>query len=73
MDVNLQVAGTSEDEGYVEFWQTGTSTKGEFSCADCGYGVIVSKELPLCPMCGGESWEQATWAPFARAASAARA
>jgi hypothetical protein len=51
----------------VEFWQTGTSAKGEFSCSDCGYGVIVSKELPLCPMCGGSSWEQALWAPFGRA------
>ena len=73
MNVNLQQAAISEDQLYVEFLQTGTSTKGEFSCAECGYGVIVSKELPLCPMCGGESWEQATWAPFARAAAASRA
>jgi len=36
VNVNLQTAGISEEEGYVEFWQTGTSTKGEFSCAECG-------------------------------------
>jgi rubrerythrin len=53
--------------GYVQFWTAGESVKGEFHCADCGYGVAVCRELPRCPMCGGESWEQAAWSPFARA------
>jgi len=51
---------------FVAFWQAGTSAKGEFHCAECSYGVIVSRELPTCPMCGGTAWEQAAWSPFAR-------
>ena len=58
--------------GYVQFWATGESVKGEFHCAECGYGVAVCRELPRCPMCGGESWEQAPWSPFARADGAIR-
>jgi hypothetical protein len=50
----------------AEFWRSGTSAKGEFHCSECSYGVIVTRELPTCPMCGGESWERATWSPFAR-------
>ena len=73
MDGNFEAASAAEDGEYVAFWETGTSVKGEFNCSECGYGVIVSKELPLCPMCGGESWEQANWAPFARAVAANRA
>ena len=58
--------------GYVQFWSTGESVKGEFHCAECGYGVAVCRELPLCPMCGGTTWEQAPWSPFARADGAIR-
>ena len=32
--------------------------KGEYRCAGCGYGVTIYRELPRCPMCGEESWEQ---------------
>ena len=52
------------DDGYVQFLAAGTSAKGEYHCADCGYGVTVVRALPLCPMCGGKSWEQSTWSPF---------
>jgi rubrerythrin len=52
---------------YVEFWVEGQSVKGEFHCAQCGYGVTIVRALPLCPMCGGRSWEQADWSPFKRA------
>ena len=52
---------------YVEFWAAGQSVKGEFHCSDCGYGVTIVRALPLCPMCGGASWEQSTWSPFKRA------
>ena len=51
-------------EDYVEFWPTGVHVKGEFHCAECGYGVIVSRELPRCPMCSGTVWEQSAWRPF---------
>ena len=54
-------------DGFVEFVSTGDRAKGEYHCSDCGYGVTVSSVLPRCPMCGGATWEQSTWSPFARA------
>jgi rubrerythrin len=56
---------TAED--FVEILMTGVQVKGEFHCAECGYGVTIVRELPACPMCGNESWEQTAWSPFARA------
>jgi rubrerythrin len=61
----LQVRELERD--YVELWPTGSRAKGEFRCADCGYGIVVTAELPRCPMCSCESWEPAAWAPFGRA------
>ena len=52
---------------FVQFWPTGVHVKGEFHCSECGYGVTIHRELPVCPMCGGEAWEPTTWSPFARA------
>jgi hypothetical protein len=31
--------------------------RGEFRCSDCGYGAVVRRGLPPCPMCGGTAWE----------------
>jgi hypothetical protein len=56
-------------DDFVEFWSAGESVKGEFHCSECGYGVTIVRVLPLCPMCGGESWEQSPWSPFSRASS----
>ncbi len=68
MEIIEEIAGgVASDAGYVQFWQTGANAKGEFHCSECGYGVIVSRQLPLCPMCGGQSWEQSAWSPFGRA------
>ena len=60
--------GAGTEGGYVAFWPAGVHVKGEFHCAECGYGVTVFRELPVCPMCGGSTWEQSTWSPFSRAA-----
>jgi hypothetical protein len=60
------VEGNVTESQFVSFWQAGTTIKGEFHCAECSYGVIVTRELPTCPMCGGTAWEQAAWSPFAR-------
>lgn len=70
----LQPRGTSEPGttgpgGYVHFWSTGEAVKGEFHCAECGYGVTVYRTLPLCPMCAGTAWEQTAWSPFTNAAA----
>jgi rubrerythrin len=64
-----QLSVTTADEDYVEFWPAGARAKGEFRCAECGYGAIVTGSLPRCPMCGCESWETAAWSPFRRTAA----
>lgn len=33
------------------------SEGAEFRCSECGYGVIVIRTPPRCPMCGCASWE----------------
>jgi hypothetical protein len=49
-------AGRAEP-GYVAFHAAGEAVSGDFRCAECGYGVCVSRALPTCPMCSGVSWE----------------
>jgi hypothetical protein len=41
----------------VAFAVAGSPAAGEFRCADCGYGAVVQRVLPQCPMCGGTVWE----------------
>ena len=67
MSEQTQSSGVGSDADYVEFRPAGSMAKGEFRCAECGYGVTIHSELPLCPMCGGETWEEAAWSPFGRA------
>src|SRR5579872_5936474 len=52
--------------GYAGVFVAGAPAVGEFNCRDCGYGVIVQRVLPLCPMCRGSVWEQSVWRPFSR-------
>jgi hypothetical protein len=59
----------SQATDYVHFWTAGERAKGEFHCADCGYGVTIYSRLPACPMCASTSWEQSAWSPFARGAA----
>ena len=60
---------TPADEGdFVEFVAAGAQSKGEFHCAECGYGVTVTRALPTCPMCAGSSWQRTAWSPLSRAA-----
>ena len=47
-------------------WRAGMRAKGEFRCAECGYGVTVYRALPACPMCQGTEWERVPWRPYAR-------
>lgn len=28
----------------------------ELYCATCGYGIVVRRDPPLCPMCRASSW-----------------
>jgi len=47
----------AEVDGFVAFLGAGEEAAGDFRCSDCGYGVSIHRALPLCPMCGGSSWE----------------
>jgi rubrerythrin len=62
---NVESVDREETTDYVEFWAAGQRAKGEFHCAQCGYGVTVYTQLPTCPMCASGSWEQTAWSPFA--------
>jgi len=46
-----------DDAGFGDFAAAGTPVAGEFRCADCGYGAVVQRVLPRCPMCAGSAWE----------------
>lgn len=46
-----------DDGGFADFAVAGASVAGDFRCTDCGYGAIVQRTLPPCPMCGGTMWE----------------
>jgi hypothetical protein len=67
-DVEVQLEGsanaspapvelTLDESGFVDFAVTGTKVSGEFRCSGCGYGAVVQRVLPPCPMCGGTVWE----------------
>jgi rubredoxin len=64
--------GVPGEAGHPEWAAAGEAAVGEFRCAECGYGVIVHRGLPPCPMCGGENWQHAPWDPFSRAPAAGR-
>lgn len=57
-------SSVDEEGGFVAFFHTGDSVKGEFHCSECRYGVTICRTLPRCPMCGGQTWEQTAWSPF---------
>jgi rubrerythrin len=65
MAQGTETSRAASDE-FVEFWAAGETVKGEFHCSECGYGVTIVRALPICPMCGGDAWEQAPWSPFTR-------
>jgi rubrerythrin len=54
---NRAAAVQLDDAGFLDFKVAGTRASGDFRCADCGYGAVVSRALPPCPMCGGTVWE----------------
>ncbi len=43
----------------VRLFRDGVPVRGDFTCADCSYGVHVIRALPRCPMCGSTLWEPA--------------
>jgi hypothetical protein len=62
-----RVEGAALDtDGVPGFLGAGSEASGYYHCADCGYGISVRRLLPVCPMCRGSSWEDATSSPFTR-------
>jgi rubrerythrin len=56
-DVEVDVDVRVDDSGFADFAVAGADVSGEFRCPDCGYGAVVRRALPPCPMCGGMVWE----------------
>ena len=54
---------TPEPE-FVEFFHTGATVRGWFSCAQCEWFVRSVRQLPDCPNCGGRLWEAANTPVF---------
>jgi hypothetical protein len=61
------------DGDEIVFSAAGDHVKGEYRCAECGYGITVCRDLPNCPMCSCVSWEAVSWGPFGRAVATAHA
>ncbi len=70
MSEQIRQARSAGDSDFVEFRTAGEPAKGEFRCAECGYGITIYRTLPACPMCASTTWESSAWSPFARAAGA---
>jgi hypothetical protein len=61
------VHAPGELEDIVQFFAAGDPATGEYHCAECRHGVTVHGDLPVCPTCGGEAWEQTAWSPLLHA------
>jgi rubredoxin len=44
----------------------GAAVRGDYRCAECGYGVRVRRQLLRCPMCGATAWEKAPGRSWSR-------
>ena len=55
---------TTHDDDYVPFVAAGSRATGQYRCAECGYGITIHAELPVCPMCSGTTWEETAWSPL---------
>jgi hypothetical protein len=58
------LAGTRPEPDYVRFWPTGAQVIGTYCCVACGRAVCSVRQLPDCPTCGGDLWENAASSPF---------
>lgn len=51
-EVGEEVDGGSEWTPRLDVLRLGR----EFRCPSCGYGIVVQREPPPCPMCGASAW-----------------
>jgi rubrerythrin len=68
----IEGGAVHDEDEFVELLAAGSAGKGEFHCAECGYGVTITRTLPTCPMCSGGSWQRSDWSPLSRAVQQAR-
>jgi hypothetical protein len=40
--------------------------RAEYSCAACGYGIVIYGQPPSCPICSEARWEHVEWRPFSQ-------
>jgi hypothetical protein len=40
--------------------------RAEYRCAACGYGIVVYRQPPHCPICSEPRWEHVQWRPFSQ-------
>jgi len=59
--------GSRTSDDVVPSLEAGTPGKGQYRCAECGYGITIHDELPTCPMCAGTAWELTPWSPVGNA------
>lgn len=56
--IEVSASSLPDFADFVDFAVAGSNASGEFRCADCGYGAVVQRVVPPCPMCRGTIWEQ---------------
>jgi rubrerythrin len=61
-----RAAAPAVPNGDPVFFAAGSAARGEYRCAECGYGIAVRAVLPECPMCRGIEWEEPTTSPYGR-------
>ena len=54
---DVEIQEPAAPAALVDCAVAGADVSGEFRCADCGYGAVVQRALPPCPMCGGTVWK----------------
>jgi rubrerythrin len=65
--IDRSSAADPAEADFVTFQSTGEQARGEYRCAECGYGIAILSALPVCPMCAGTTWEEAVRSSFGRA------
>ena len=61
-----EMHSVADDVALALTGRSGEAANGDFRCAACGYGVVVLRSLPRCPMCAGQIWVASDRGPLRR-------
>ena len=64
------LAETERADEFIEFLRAGALARGLYCCVACGRRVVTAYQLPPCPSCGGQVWEELSSSPFGRSGAA---